>query len=173
MNKLLAVMFAAALSGALSGAVMNEKFITPIFGVQFGPGTFFGIIVAIALMIFYELRVVPATLLIAASIGGWFLALQLWFILNDQYSFVTFAASGGLGSLILALGITLGTLRLKLINIVITLTAGTIAAIPMWAIINHSDTSNTDLHMIIAFVIWQVCVALTLIRFVPVQLAKR
>jgi hypothetical protein len=171
---------ATLLSGALSGLTLT---LLP-FAIFVGPGIWFALATG---WVFYTDKrqdLVQGVIWVASCAAAWYLAMRIYsnggaleptFSNHSQWS--TMMMSGLVGSFILAVIYSLLVRSVSLRNILVTAALGSVLAFVMYVIIasgttiypngNGSHESLPQLRLMLAFLVWQVGVGLSLLAYKP------
>jgi len=169
---------------AISGALSGITFPTVPGALWVGPGLLFAVTTSWLFVRLKWLDNVQSLLWIFASTGAWYLAVRRYAMHagdigpHPSSDLIYMIESGLVGSLVLATVFSLLRRKINISNIAATTGAGIAAAAVMNGILTFgTDNGSSSLHgyvkFILAFVVWQVAVGLTLLRYKPATQTKK
>ena len=161
-NRLIAILSATVLSGALSGIFFTDDSFLAGLGIFYGPGVFFGVITGALFILVYQTYFLKALLWAGASTLSWYLALRLYTFLSDgDAGVVNMILAGVAGAILLSSFYWLLIRKISWKRIFLTIASGGLGAAIMYAVLQGED-AETTLRYVISFVVWQTGVGLAL-----------
>ncbi len=166
------VLGATAIAGALSGFCL---LLVKPWGLEIGPGIFFGLGTSIAFYLLYKPNILKLLLWFVIMIAAWYIALQL--VLNKEMlgqlsSAASLTAAGGLGGFLVVSAFGLLIKKVSQVRFFVTVVLGCLLGMAM-AYIFYLSKKVGGLQFALAFMVWQVGIGLALTFRLSVEKEKK